>query len=148
MNTNNIDSQIPTCSKYTLAWDSQKENEDHAPAYHIRQPYNASDKCLPLSPVLQTPDVKGNTEPNATRNALTPAMQIMPTNIKVLSEKSKESCNMLEHRCKHCQRVCKTTSGLKVHLKACKSKKLGMNSNNDTIILTSTVNSNITIFQH
>ena len=30
MNTNNIDSQIPTCSKYTLAWDSQKENEDRA----------------------------------------------------------------------------------------------------------------------
>ena len=136
-----MDSQIPTCSKYTLAWDSQKENEDHALAYHIRQPYNASDKCLPLSPVLQTPDVEGKNQTQQ-GNALTPAMQIMPTNIKVLSEKSKESRNMLEYRCKYCQPVCKTTSGLKVHLKACKSKKLKMNSNNDTIILTSTVNSN------
>ena len=30
MNMKNIDSQIPTCFKNTLAWDSQKENEDRA----------------------------------------------------------------------------------------------------------------------
>ena len=89
-----IDSQVPTCSKYTTD-----------PDYHVRKDYDQRNKVFPES--QESSDMS--------RNIINTNMA---HNIQYMATSNEHQAN----KCYYCDRVLKSIGGMKLHMKSCKGK--------------------------
>ena len=102
-----IDSQKPTCSKYTMPWICDSKNENSFSSQTPGQERNDNKTLISTKDSLETMQQESEIK-NKRSNGV--------------QEKKNLTLATAEIKCNHCQRVCKISQGLKLHIKACKTR--------------------------
>ena len=126
-----IDNQKPTCSKYTMPWICNSKNETGFSSQTSGQERNDNKILISTKDSLETMQQESEFK-NKRYNGV--------------QEKINLTLASAEIKCNHCQRVCKSSKGLKLHIKACKGR-LSSNINRETHTLTplTTVTSDVEV---